>query len=229
MGHADAEETVMGPKRPIASIRHARANRPAWWGGMLASVLLHALVLLLWVGEAPDLEGEAASRARRPTFVPGGGGMRSVKLSLPESREIPPPPRPVLAVDVPEVEVRELQVSLAGADLLPVGAPGPLPGLGRGPGQGGEREGGAGDGYSSPVPRSVVPHWDPPGSVRGMEVTARVFVDADGRPSLVELDPPTPDAGFNREIVRQLRRWEYRPAQRHGTPVEGWVEITFIF
>ena len=74
-----------------------------------------------------------------------------------------------------------------------------------------------------------MPHWDPPGSVRGMEVTVRVFVDATGRPGLVELDPPTPDEGFNRDIMRQVRAWEYRPALRDGTPVDGWAEITFIF
>ena len=62
-----------------------------------------------------------------------------------------------------------------------------------------------------------------------MEVTVRVFVNASGRPSLVELDPPTPDEDFNRDIVRQVRAWEYRPARRDGAAVEGWAEITFIF
>lgn len=228
MGDSDVDSTVNRERRPIPSVRHAREDRAARWCGLLVSVLLHALVFLLWGGKAPDREGEAPG-ARRPVLTAGGGGLRAVRVSLPQRRDIPPPPRPVLAVEVPKVEIRELEISIPGAELLPVGAPGRFPGLGGGPGQGDGGEGGAGDGYISPIPRSVVPHWNPPRSVRGMEITARVFVDANGHPSLVELDPPTPDAAFNREIIRQLRRWEYRPAELHGAAVEGWAEITFIF
>lgn len=204
-----------------------RRDRAAWWGGMLASALLHAFVLFGPAGRAPEFE-RLASRGTNPELRVGGGGLQSVRISPPRRVEIPPPPRPVLAVDAPEIEVRETAPEIS-ADLLPVGAP-TLP-AGRAAAAGpGEGEGGGGtDGYISPVPRSVVPHWDPPGSVRGMEVTVRVFVDATGRPSLVELDPPTPDEGFNRDIVRQVRAWEYRPARRDGAAVEGWAEITFIF
>ena len=63
-----------------------------------------------------------------------------------------------------------------------------------------------------------------------MEVTVRVFVDAEGHPTgMVELDPPTPDDRFNRTIMEQVKNWEYQPARRDGSPVEGWAEITFIF
>ena len=158
----------------------------------------------------------------------GGGGLQSVRVSVPRRIEIPPPPRPVLAPDAPEIEVRETAPEIS-ADLLPVGIPAPPAGRGAAVGPGEGEGGGGGDGYVSPMPRSVVPHWDPPGSVRCMEVTVRVFVDATGRPSLVELDPPTSDEGFNRDIMRQVRAWEYRPARRDGTAVEGWAEITFIF
>lgn len=228
MSRTTYSEGAQSAERLLPSVRHARDDRAAWWGGLLASALLHALVFLIWVGEAPGLEAGAPG-ARTPTLAAGGGGMRSVNVAPPSRREIPPPPRPILAVEVPEVEIREAEVSLIGNDLVPVGAPAPLPGLGGGPGRGDGGSGGDGDGYSAPVPRSVVPHWDPPSSVRGMEVTVRVFVDPTGRPSLVELDPPTPDDGFNREIMNQVRRWEYRPAQRQGVAVEGWAEITFIF
>lgn len=227
MGETATEAGRAGRRHTVASVRHAREDRKAWWGGMAASAVLHSLILLLWVGEAPELEGASRGGPNREPAV-GGGGLRSVQVSMPERTEITPPPKPVVAVDVPEVELREVEVAQIGGDLLPVGRPSPLPGLGGGPGQGTGGDG-SGDGYTSPVPRSVVPHWDPPGSVRGLEVTVRVFVDATGRPSLVELDPPTPDDGFNREIMRQARAWDYRPAQRHGVAVEGWAEITFIF
>jgi len=197
---------------------------------MLASVVLHALVFLLWLGDPVLIEGPAPGDRRPKIRAGGGAAVQAVRVSLPERREIPPPPKPVEAIDVPDVELREVVVSLAGAELLPVAEPGPLPGIGGGPGQGEGGEGGDGDGYTSPVPRSVVPQWDPPGSVRGMEVTVRVFVDAEGHPTgMVELDPPTPDAGFNRTIKAQVREWAYRPAIRNGSPVEGWAEITFIF
>ena len=195
---------------------------------MLASALLHAFLLLLWVRPTPEFE-PAARPGVDPDLTAGGGGLMAVRVSMPRRIEIPPPPRPVLAVDMPEIQVREAEIDVA-SELLPVGAPAPSPGLGAGVGAGDEGAGGGeGDGYVSPVPRSVVPHWDPPSAVRGMEVTVRVFVDATGRPSLVELDPPTPDEDFNRDIMRQVRAWEYRPALRHGTPVDGWAEIVFIF
>lgn len=195
---------------------------------MFASALLHAFLLLACVRPAPEFE-RAARPGADPDLPAGGGGLRALRVSMLRRIEIPPPPRPILAVDMPEIEIREAQMEVS-SELLPVGAPAPSAGLGAGAGPGDEGAGGGeGDGYVSPVPRSVVPHWDPPGAVRGMEVTVRVFVDATGRPSLVELDPPTPDEDFNRDIMRQVRAWEYRPALRHGTPVDGWAEITFIF
>ncbi len=195
---------------------------------MLASALLHAFLLFAWMRPAPELE-RAARPGVDPDLPAGGGGMQALRVSMPRRIEILPPPRPVLAVDMPDIEVREAEMVVS-SELLPVGAPAPSPGRGAGIGPGDEGAGGGeGDGYVSPVPRSVVPHWDPPGSVRGMEVTVRVFVDATGRPGLVELDPPTPDEDFNRDIMRQVREWEYRPALRDGNPVDGWAEITFIF
>lgn len=196
---------------------------------MLASVLLHALLLFAWVRPAPEFERSARPGAD-PDLSAGGGGLQALRVSMPRRIEIPPPPRPILAVDMPEIEIPEAEIEVS-AELLPVGAPAPFAGrgAGTGPGEGEGAGGGEGEDYVSPVPRSVVPHWDPPGSVRGMEVTVRVFVDARGRPGLVELDPPTPDEDFNRDIMRQVRAWEYRPALRNGNPVDGWAEITFIF
>ena len=195
---------------------------------MLASALLHAFLLFALVRPAPEFE-RAARPGVDPDLPAGGGGLRALRVSMPRRIEIPPPPRPVLAVDMPDIQVRDAAIEVS-SELLPVGAPAPSAGSGAGIDPGDEGAGGGeGDGYVSPVPRSVVPHWDPPGSVRGMEVTVRVFVDATGRPGLVELDPPTPDEDFNRDIMRQVREWEYRPALRDGTPVDGWAEITFIF
>lgn len=196
---------------------------------MAASLALHLLAFLLWRGASPlpaiDLPGHSTDAA------PGGGGLQAVTARLPEVREIPPPLRPVLAIDVPDVEITTVSTAISGPALSPAPAA-PLPGVGGGAGKG-DGDGGSGDGesdYVSPVPRSVLPHWDPPGSVRGMEVTVRVLVDERGHPTgEVVLEPPTPDRRFNREIEERVRRMEYRPALRGGRPVAGWAEITFIF
>lgn len=223
------EPTVPQMRRTPRSTRHARADRVRWWGGLLASVALHALLFLLWRADA-GAPGTPAG-VERPDVRAGGGAVRAVRVTLPERREIPAPPRPVPAIEVPEMApARPLEVAFPGPEALPVAAPARLPGLGGGPSSGEGGRGGDGDGYLAPVPRSVLPHWDPPASVRGLEVTVRVFVDETGAPTgLVELDPPTPDDGFNREIRDRVKRMRYRPATRRGTPVAGWAEITFIF
>ncbi|MDX1577598.1 MAG: energy transducer TonB [Gemmatimonadota bacterium] len=216
-------------RAPAPSVRHARQDRTAWWGGLLLSVILHALAFFLFRGDAIRAE-EPPAGERPAAVVAGGGALRSVRVRLPERREIPPPPEPIPSIDVPEVEVRDLEVEVVGSDELPVAHAAALPGLGGGPGRGDGGDAGTGNDYLAPVPRSILPHWDPPQAVRGMEVTVRVFVDEGGRPSgLVELHPPTPDESFNREIRERIRGMEYRPALRSGVPVAGWAEITFIF
>ena len=149
---------------------------------------------------------------------------------LPAMREIPPPPKPVVAIETPTVEIRDVQASMPGPDLTPAVQVASFPGIGGGSGKGDGGDGAGTENFVSPTPRSILPYWDPPKSVRGLEVTVRIHVDASGRPTgEVQLVPPTPDRRFNREIEDRVRRMEYRPASRDGTPVDGWAEITFIF
>ena len=199
---------------------------------MLLSTAAHFALFLLWRGAVPLAElGPVASRAYAVT--PGGGSMQALELPLASRVEIPPPPTPKLAIDAPVVEYDQPPVVLQGLTLEPVANAGGMPGLDTGllgPGQGDGPGSGSGGDYTSPIPRSIVPYWDPPEAVRGMEVTVRVFVDERGRPTgEVELDPPTPHRGFNREIVERVRRMEYRPARRDGRAVAAWAEITFVF
>jgi TonB family protein len=212
-----------------ASERHAREDRAAWWAGMVVSLIFHVLIFVLWRGDLPLLP-EQTEGARPRSLAAGGGALQAVTAVLPAVREIPPPPKPVMAIETPEIEVRDVQASLPGLDLTPAAHVASFPGVGGGTGEG---DGGDGDGsedFVSPMPRSILPHWDPPNSVRGMEVTVRIHVDAEGKPTgEVQLEPPTPDRGFNREIEERVRRMEYRPASRNGLPVAGWAEITFIF
>jgi hypothetical protein len=63
-----------------------------------------------------------------------------------------------------------------------------------------------------------------------MRVTARVLVNAEGKPiGDVQLHPPTPNGDFNRRLVDKVLRMEYIPARREGEAVEAWAEITFVF
>ncbi len=196
---------------------------------MIASVLLHGLVFLLWrVPVSVPLASTSGPPAARPAA--GGGALRAIAVRVPATREIPPPPRPVLAVDLPEVEIEEFETAVSGPVLAPVSQVALVPGVDGGNRGGAGGAGDGGDGFVPPMPRSVIPHWDPPESVRGLEVTVRVHVDAQGRPTgEVELLPPTPDRGFNREIIDRVHDMEYHPASRNGRAVSGWAEITFIF
>jgi TonB family protein len=160
----------------------------------------------------------------------GGGALQATNAVLPATREIPPPPKPVVAIEIPRLEIRDMQASMPGPDLTPAVQIASFPGIGGGAGEGDGGDGAGSEDFVSPMPRSILPHWDPPKSVRGLEVTVRIHVDAFGKPTgEVYLDPPTPDRRFNREIEERVRRMEYRPASRNGSPVAGWAEITFIF
>ncbi len=217
------------PTYEVPSVRHARRARRAWWAGLLASVAIHLGAFTWW--RAPIVIGEGPDTAReRPVRPAAGGAMSARRIRFPVSREIPPPPAPVVDIAAPEIEIREPSEPAMGIDLAmaaPAAAgPGPAFAAAAGDGSGADGEGG----IVPPVPRSILPHWDPPPSVRGMEVTVRVFVDADGRPTgMVQLVPPTPDREFNREIEDHVRRMAYRPALDHGVPVAAWAEIVFIF
>lgn len=196
---------------------------------MAVSAILHLLVFVLWRG-AISLPLNETPGSRSPDPAPGGGALQAMNVRLPSAVKIPPPPEPVVAIEAPEIEVRNIEVSLPGPDVTLVAQVAPFPGIVGGEGEGEGGEGFAEDDFISPMPRSIVPHWNPPSSVRGMEVTVRVHVDAHGHPTgEVTLDPPTPDRKFNREIEDRMRRMEYRPASRNGRPVAGWAEITFIF
>jgi len=210
--------------------RNARRFRPALLAGLTVSVLFHATVLLLWRSATPFAAPDVAGGRPAASMAGGGGELQAMRVRLPDRIEVPPPPQPVVAVDVPPVEVREPSSSLPGLELSPAAQIALRPGIGGGTGA---RDGGVGSGkddYVSPMPRSILPHWDPPSSVRGLEVTVRVHVDARGKPTgVVQLVPPTPDRRFNREIEDRVRKMEYQPARRNGEAVPGWAEITFIF
>lgn len=215
----------MAPTRPDADELWYRRCLAV---GLLVSVALHVGLVLGWrAGPGPGITGERA-RAPSTSADPSweSGAVQAVALRAASREvEVPPPPEPVVDVsaDVSAPRVAE-SADLAAVELTPRTAGDP--GGGR---DGAEAQPGGGAGRP-PVPRSVLPEWDPPDEVRGTEVVVRVHVDSAGRPTgPVELDPATPHEAFNRRLREKVRAMEFAPARSGGRPVAGWAELTFVF
>lgn len=225
-------------RQPVRSRR--RGFRRLLAGALVVSVLLHAAVLLLWRVEPPPPAGTTASsvEASSPS-PPQDEAMRAVEIAPPATEAGEGEGRPV-AARLPEGEpptVREPATSRAVLALERVSAGGgsSLPASTAGGGDassGGEGTGSSGEPgrISPPVPRSLLPQWDPPPEVRGTRVTVRVEVGRDGRPTgRVQLEPPTGSEDFNRRLRETLTSLRYSPGTRAGEPVVAWAEITFVF
>ena len=229
-------------QQPVRSRR--RGFRRLLVRALAISVLLHVSVLFLWrVGPPPPPGTDAASGAAPSPAPPPDDAMRAVKIAPPaaESQESEEESGRPVAARLPEPEtptVREpahpsAALSLERVTAAPSGskrlalAPG-----GEGASSGGEGTGSPGDPgrISPPVPRSLLPQWDPPSGVRGTRVTVRVEVGRDGRPTgQVRLEPPTGNEDFNRRLRETLTSLRYSPGTRAGEPVVAWAEITFVF
>ncbi len=213
---------------PAPSVRHVRKDRAARWGGILASIVLHAIVFFLWRAPSPATPSNADSIR----VIDVDASMRAVGIaSLTADRAVPLARRPVLAIEMPEIETREFALSLPGSGLRRIAVTWPPPAAPRGYGSDpADAEGEATGTTLPPVPQAILMNWVVPQAVLGMKVNARVWVTSVGRAvGTVELDPRTPDRGFNRRVADRVRQIGYRPALRNGLPVPGWVEITFVF
>jgi hypothetical protein len=212
----------------LPSERWDRQQRKVLGWSLLVSAVVHGIFFIAWRGaSSAPAGGPAESALSIPALAYGGGALQAISMSAPRPFEIPTPPEPAELTDEPVLDV----IEVGGPVSVTLGRPGPargdLSGSGSSPGPG---LGGPGSRTTSPVPRSIVPEWDPPGDVRGMRVTARVLVSAEGQPlGEVQLDPPTPDQAFNRRLVEKVLQMQYIPGRRDGEPVEAWAEITFVF
>ncbi len=212
----------------LPSERWDRQQRKVLGWSLLVSAVVHGIFFIAWRGaSSAPAGGPAESALSIPALAYGGGALQAISMSAPRPFEIPTPPEPAELTDEPVLDV----IEVGGPVSVTLGRPGPargdLSGSGSSPGPG---LGGPGSRTTSPVPRSIVPEWDPPGDVRGMRVTARVLVSAEGQPlGEVQLDPPTPDHAFNRRLVEKVLQMQYIPGRRDGEPVEAWAEITFVF
>ncbi|HSG80779.1 MAG TPA: hypothetical protein VLC48_00910 [Gemmatimonadota bacterium] len=214
-----------------------RRERKTWRIGLLASLLFHAFLLLFFINQSERLTPYAAAgpASGDPRAAPGGGGMRSVVLRPPVEIQIPPRPESPVIEPVPvEMPIEEAVLALSEVDLPDPGE-GTREGAESGEGlPGGEGGGDAGNAMSGlrrlipPVPRGVImAPLQRPASVRGREVTVWVFINQAGAVDSVRLDPPTPDGGYNDNLMREARQWVFEPALRAGRPVATWFSYTW--
>lgn len=209
----------------ISARDRRRRERSVWRQGLIASVLLHLLILLGWQGNVIPASPFAAAGPREGDDRAAAGGMQAINVPTPVTRPVIPPPTPVeVAVEVEPVEF-EQEVEVDPSSVL-----GEKPGLDEGPGL--EDGTGAGDGGNAeeglfrlqpPSPRGLIM---PPANddLRGVELQVWVFVDTRGRvvPDSTRLDPPTRDGGYNRRLIREASEWVFRPAVKDGQPIASW-------
>ena len=226
-------------QQPVRSRR--RGFRRLLVRALAVSVLLHAAVLLLWRVQPRPPHGTGASAGAAPSpSPPPDEAMRAVEIVRPAAETDDEEGRPV-AVRLPETDpptvsdplydrptlvLERVAAAAAGSRRLTLAAGG------EGAPSGGEETGSPGEPgrISPPVPRFLLPQWDPPPEVRGTRVTVRVEVGRDGRPTgQVRLEPPTENEDFNRRLRETLTSLRYSPGTRAGEPVVAWAEITFVF
>lgn len=207
--------------------------------GFTISFLIHLAILLLWQVDPISLGNTIAAGPRTgdPIAAAGGGAMQSVRYRLPEEIRVPPPPEKFVmeeeAIEVempqePQIAALDLSTALGQAREM---ATTPGPGI---PGMTGEGDGGSDASGNSRLldgtPRSLIPEWDPPEDVRGMEVTVRVLINERGHPLEVRLQPQTPNRGFNNKLIKKARLMEFNPVRdRSGRPIEEWTEFVLVF
>lgn len=207
--------------------------------GIGASVGFHVLVLLMWRTDLPPLPMTVAAGPRTGSAVAaaGGGALQAMNLAPPRTIEVPPPPTPMPEFMEPELEMNMPEEPQLTAQNLDMAGNSSFKGTQRGPGL--EGYDGGGDGGSdaegryrvtAPEPRSIIPEWDPPSEVKGMQVMVRVLIDPYGNPvGDVELRPSTPDRKFNKRLREKVLQMDYKPARRQGRAITAWAEMTFVF
>lgn len=207
--------------RPLRSFRRPLAL------GLLASVAAHAAAFAVARRAAvrlPPAPSTVEASAETPDVrVPSRNEIRAVRVAEAREIRVPPPPADIRAepADVEEPGAAS-GGALAASGLEARGF--------RRPSHGSEGSAG-GSPVRPPVPRSVLPEWDPPGDVRGTTVTVRVRVDSVGRPvGPVRLVPGTPSESFDRRLVEKVLEMRFSPARTaDGRAVEAWAELRFSF
>jgi hypothetical protein len=224
---------------------HDRRHRRTLRWALLASVLVHLLVLLLFRGRIvlPESPYAAAGERRGDARAAAGGGTQVVALQFytppPVVQERVPIPTPVVEVRVAEPALQSLEVKVS-VPALRDGTGNVGQGQGRAAGEGVAEGRGQGDGGTAdaglfrvlpPSPRGLIlPPSDRPGKVRGKEVAVWVFVTVQGRvvADSTRVDPTSGDSKFDARLMDQAAEWVFSPAKRNGQPVAEWFRYVVI-
>lgn len=151
-----------------------------------------------------------------------------LEVPLPKAPELelpPPPPRAIANVETLGSGVGTRSDAGSGSGS------GGGSGTGKGTGVGSSSGPGVGDHryVLAPEPRSVLyPFEEAPKSIRGRQFIVRFWVDARGRVTRVEVEPPIEDESFLRTLLRRMYQWTFYAARMaDGTAVEGELVITY--
>jgi protein TonB len=175
--------------------------------------------------EPSALAAPRPSAVEQPRFNPDEPSVR--QIPLPELK---------LSLRNPTQLVE--RVSAIGSDRGTGGGPG------QGPGSGGGRGTGLGTGTGShvgpgtggnqpyvyaPEPRSIFyPVVTIPEEIRGQVFTIHFWVDARGRVTRIEVDPPIRDRSYRQALEETLLGWSFYPARTaSGAQVPGEMELTY--
>jgi outer membrane biosynthesis protein TonB len=228
---------------------HDRRYRRFWRWALLASALLHILVILAFQSAVliPPSPFSAAGPRAGDDRAAAGGGTQVVALRIEPQVQPQPVVEAVVPVPVPvpepepEIKVEEPPTPVVKTVTSAVEAIGTV-GEGKGKETGAGIQGGTGkgDGGNSeaglfrvvpPSPRGLIlPPSDRPGRVRGKEVDVWVFVTARGQvvSDSTRLDPTTGDRKFDDRLKRQAAEWVFDPARRGGQAIAEWFRYTII-
>lgn len=217
---------------------------------LLASVLLHVLVLLVFRSAilVPESPFAAAGPRNGDDRAADGGGTEIVNLRTTQPQAAPeiamPQPIPVPTEDIvpePEIRIEDPKPQLTVASVIGESMTSLAQGLGAGSGAGIEGGTGRGDGgtaaegrfrFMPASPRGLIlPPSDRPGKVKGKEITVHVFVDEKGIvvADSTRLVPSTGDRGFDNRLKEQAAQWVFEPARRGGRVIAEWWNYTIVF
>jgi hypothetical protein len=216
--------------------RQDRRFRRAMRVGIVASLLLHALLFLLFHDDTIPLVPQAAAGPDADDDIAAAGGsLETVNLRIAEPQPIPRPPEPVFVPDVlvpvepqPQVEVEPVDLAVLGRGT---GEPAETPGAAGATGEGdaGTSEAGRAR-VVPPNPRGIImPPGGVPRNARGRTFTVYVFVDARGRvvSDSTRLIPTSGNGRWDRGVIERANEWVFEPARRDGRTVAEWWSFEF--
>ncbi len=203
-------------------------ERRIWRAGLVASLVFHVLVFVLFSAGGPLNSPFAAAGPKAGDSRAASGGLQAMNIRIPPPRPIIPPKILLpLLIDVQPVEFED-DVRIETASILGEnpGEEGPGLDMGDGKGDGGTAE----EGRFRVVPPSPRGMIIPPANknLKGERVQVWVFVNASGRvvADSTQLRPPTSDRDFNERLIREAAEWIFEPGRKGGKPVATWFPYT---